>query len=73
MKGNLLTPGALGGGMGVVGSRAGRTGPEERTCPDMTQTHERFKIRRPLRAAPDRPGLGPHESFVLTGLLELAD
>jgi len=44
MKGHLLTAGALGIGMGVVGSRAGRTGPEERTRPDMTQAHALFKI-----------------------------
>lgn len=44
MKGHLLTAGALGIGTGVVGSRAGRTGPEERTRPDMTQAHALFKI-----------------------------
>ena len=44
IKGNLLTAGPLGIGTGVVGSRAGRTGPEERTRPDMTQAHALFKI-----------------------------
>ena len=44
MKGHLLTAGALGIGTGVVGSRAGRTGPEERMRPDMTQAHALFKI-----------------------------